>query len=557
MITITNIEYIANLGTLNIVADGPLQYTTRINESNNQFIIEIQDAILPPKLKRPFITKEFQMAPYLGLQAYQKSGSAFVNIVFQLKQNSDEPELTISGNSIIISPQGFQDSASEAVAEESFDAEEVEDLALPEQGSGDSQALASKTLDEFLLHNNKFYGRPINLQMDHVDVKNVIQFIAEESGSNIVLSDKVNGVATFKLRNVPWDQALVIVLKTHNLGYVRQGNVIRIATLRELDREAKMLVNSRKIQETLSPVEVKVFTLSFMDVKSVQNTLAPFLSEAKGKLVIDERSSSIIVTDTADVLRKVEKLIRHLDQEPQQVLIEGKLVEVTDDFNSSFGINWSSTGKDIDIGDKFARGTIGSDVITQGAIGNLNLTVGTINFIGNLTSRLRIEESKSTAKVISSPRILTLNKEEGVYTQKGETLSTNVTTSNGTTTTSVDRQPLELKLKVTPQITADNSIIMDFTVKRQFASASITTSGSNAQPIHSREASSKVIVKNGETAVIGGAYQAIERNSEAGVPGLMSIPFLGWLFKGRTKVGEKTELLIFLTPKILKSKGVF
>lgn len=550
---ITDIRYLANQagGTVVIDASGPLAYESRFNPQSGQFVIEVNNAVLPEKLKRPYIMKDFS-GSFGGINAYQAPGSGQVRIVVQLKPGfSEEPALQMEGTSLVVVPPTM--SASSIQASNGGGGFTTE----PAKVSG---PLGARNLEEFLITNQKFYGKPISIQFRDADVRDVIGFISEHSGANIVMSDDVGGKISLKLRQVPWDQALVSVMRARGLGYVRQGNVIRVATIKELRDESRSAIELLQAQTENAPVKAKVIPINYADVETLQNQVKEFLSK-DGRVVVDARSNSILITDRIDVLSKVEQIIGALDVQPNQVLIEGKIVEAAENFSSTVGIKWSATGSPLTLSQTGGPNGVPVELTPRLIFGSTGTTVqpnrigvnfGAIDFLGNLDATLSLAEKDQTAKVISSPRVMVMNREKAEISQVGEVISIVTIESGGAgnLSTTENRVPVNLKLEVTPQITSDGSVIMDMNVIRQFAGA-IVSEQTQSRPINTRSAKTKVLVKNGETAVIGGIYQVDESMLEEGVPLLKDIPILGWLFKSRSREKVKNELLIFLTPKIL------
>ncbi|MCB0361473.1 MAG: hypothetical protein KDD35_02045, partial [Bdellovibrionales bacterium] len=277
----------------------------------------------------------------------------------------------------------------------------------------------------------------------------------------------------------------------------------------------------------------------------------------------DNRTSSLIVTDTDEVINRVARLVKSLDVPPMQVMIEGKIIEATEEFQRSVGVNWNFDGERVNLSSSGGANGGPLDLRTNLSInpisaenlsGNpfaLNLTVGRLDFLGELGAILALAETETMVKILSSPRIVTINKETAQITQEGQVLTRSTVTDNsGNKKSSIERTPVTLNLIVTPQITAVGSVILDVQVKRQFASGQVDAE-SLARSVNTREAKTKVLVDNGQTAVIGGVYQNDASQGETGVPLLKDIPILGWLFKYRQRDYQKNELLIFLTPRVI------
>lgn len=583
-VRVNEINYLSsqNGGTIEIKTSSPAQYSVRPNANTNQFVIEIQNAYLADKLKRPYIMRDFDGA-FGSINSYQNPGGSVARIVIQLK-NKGEPVVSQEGNSILVLPPGQSAEPTNTMAAVNSDSSAgggggPSNVVLTSDNESYNQAEAKKdealqarTLNEFLTSSGKFYGRPISIQGNDADIRDLIGFIAEESGANLVIDEGVKGTISLKLRQVPWDQALVIVMKAKGLGYVRQGNVLRITTLDNLQKEAAQASSLVDSQTKLAPLNVKVVPVSYAAVADLEKQIKPFLS-SRGQIVSDARTSSLIITDTADVLIKAERLIKELDIAPAQVLIEGKIVEATERFTRFLGVNWGyggapvvigpgagRNGTDVRLSNSFRMNTISSEVAAANT-GAFNLRIGAMDFLGSLDAQLGLAEADSLAKIVSSPRIVAMNKEPAEILQAGEAISVVRTLVQSTTGTSdgvpvaaqINRIPLELKLSVTPQITSEGSVILAVDLKRQFAGP-IEDVQSGTRATNTRTAKTKVLVPNGQTAVIGGVYQSDETEAETGIPGLRNIPVLGWLFKSRNVERQKNELLLFLTPRILNAK---
>lgn len=552
-VEITGLKFQANEsgGTILIESNGPVNFTTRTNPELRQYIIEVENAILPAKLKRNLNTKDIR-GSIGAVDAYQNAGSSTARFVIQLREGVAEPAVQQEGNTLLVvasSPAAKQNVANQG------DTTIYDSESDPNSDLQDANVLSSYTLSDYLAGNVKFYGKRISLEMNSMDIREALRFITDESGLNMVISDEVKGSVSMKLRQVPWDQALVVLMKTKNLGYTRQGNVLRITTMEELlkeeDRAAKLVSDKKKL-ETL---KVRMFPISYAKVDELEKKIKDFLTE-RGRAVGDVRTNALVVTDTEESLSKVAKLIESLDVQPPQVLIEGKVVEAKESFQRDIGIAWGASGQTIKLGQS-RRGPVNmtpSLNVNQGAIGagNLGITlnVGTFDIFGALNAALSLRESESVVKVLSSPRIMSMTNETSVITQTSEVPVRTTTITNGTPQVSYQFKPLTLKLEVTPQITADASIIMKINISRQFKGAVVDQKEGTFE-VNSREANTRVLVKNGHTAVIGGIYTNESTEGEQGVPGLRKLPLVGGLFSASTKTKDKSEMLIFLTPRIV------
>lgn len=543
-VTIQDFKYVANEGggTLVIEATGPITFNTRQNEKTQQLIVEVPNAQLPDRFKRGLNTKEIQGA--IGsIDAYQASNNS-ARFVIQLRSGSAFPGIQQEGNRLLISSDFIASASSGTMSMTDSDNDGAPSVF-------DEKALKSLSLDEYLAGNNEFFGRKISLEMNDIEVKEALTFLTEESGANIVISDDIKGKLTLKLRQVPWDQALVVIMKAKQLGYSRSGNVIRIAPIKDLKQEEADSIAIAQERKNNEPLKVRVMTVNYASIKDIEEKIKPFLTKGRGQVIGDARTNNLVVTDTEDALQRVDKLIRSLDIQPPQVLIEGKIVEAAESFQRYVGINWGLSGKTIDMGSQKLNPAL---TVNPGGLSsdglNFNLNFGTLDVFGDLNVALSLSELEDKVKVISSPRVLVLSNEQANISQSTKVPIKKLDTSaTGQQTTTFTYQDLQLKLDVTPQITTDSSVIMKMNIKRDVQGAVNSVDGSFA--INSREASSRVLVRNGQTAVIGGVYQSDATQSESGVPFLKDIPLIGRLFKGSAVSKEKRELLIFMTPRIL------
>jgi type IV pilus assembly protein PilQ len=546
---IKNIKYRANDngGTVVVEADAPLTFETRMNASNNQFVIEIPNSKLPAKLKRPFNTKD--MKGGIGaIDTYQNRGSTTTRVVVQLRDGAAEPVVQSEGNSLLIVGSG----ATQSVAQKS-----EATASGPADDNDEAKILSSATLEEFLAGNIQFYGKKISLETSDMDIRDAIKFISEESGVNLVLSEEVKGTVSVKLRQVPWDQALVVIMRSKKLGYTRSGNVLRIASLTDIKAEEDETVKMATAKKALVPLKVRIVPVSYAKIDDLVTQVKVFLSD-RGKVMGDNRTSSLVISDVEENLDRAIKLVNSIDIPPHQVLIEGKVVEATDQFQRDVGIKWGGDGTQFDTGISGYKGrqVVGraSTDISPGLPSSksfgLNFQLGTLDILGDLTASLQLYEQKNMAKVLSSPRIVTLHNEPAEINQTTEVPLIQSTVSNGVETKTASFKPVKLKLSVTPQITNDGSVIMTVDVNRDFLSG-VADATTGARPVNSRAAKTKVLVKNGQTAVIGGIYQSDQGVGETKVPWIGDIPIIGWLFKNQSRSEQRNELLIFITPRIL------
>jgi type IV pilus assembly protein PilQ len=413
--TITDLQFKANEngGTIIVQGNRPLTFTTRSNADLHQYVVEVDNAILPDRLKRSLNTKDIRGAVG-AIDAYQNPGSTTARIVVQLREGVSEPAVQNEGNALLIVAAG---SASTSVA--ASPAAPVDDSNVI---AGDGKILPNQNLTEFLTGNSQFYGKKISIETSNMDIRDALNFITEESGVNMVISDDVKGAVSLKLRQVPWDQALVVLMRARKLGYTRQGNVLRIAQLNDLRTEEDDAAKLALARKNTEPLKVRMFNISYARVDDLEKKLKDFLGE-RGRVVGDPRTNSIVVTDIGENLDRAAKLIASLDTQPPQVLIEGKIVEATERFTRSVGVNWNVSGQALSLGNT-QRGPVNmtprfnvNPAMAQAGNFNFNVDIGTLDVFGSISAALSLSESESKVKTLSSPRIMTMSNEPAYITQ--------------------------------------------------------------------------------------------------------------------------------------------
>ncbi|MBI5746489.1 MAG: type IV pilus secretin PilQ [Nitrospirae bacterium] len=404
----------------------------------------------------------------------------------------------------------------------------------------------------------KYKGRKISLDFQDAEITSILRLLADVSVKNMVIAEDVKGKRTLKLLNVPWDQALDIVLKMNNLGKVEEESVIRIGTLGSLARQQEEEAKAKESMIKAEDLVTKVININYAKAHDLSETLKKNLS-ARGDITIDARTNSMIIKDVEKIIIKISDLVKILDTPTPQVMIEARIVQAKPDFVRELGVQWGadlqaitgsnaigiSAGPTGDFGSPTS--TFGVNLPAAAPTGTLGFTFGRLtgNPI-NLDLRLSASETKGMTKIISSPKITTLDNQEAKIEQ-GESIPFATTSQQGTQTTFVDAN---LTLAVTPHVTSDGSIIMK--VKASKNAPGSTRTGAAGPSIDKKEAFTNVLIKDGETVVIGGIYENSKIETVKRVPFLSSIPILGWLFRNESISDSTTELLVFITPKIIK-----
>jgi type IV pilus assembly protein PilQ len=423
----------------------------------------------------------------------------------------------------------------------------------------------------------RFTGRRISLDFQDADISNVLRLIADVSGLNVVLGEDVKGKITLKLQNVPWDQALDIILKSKGLGQLRDGNIIRVDTNSNI---AKLQDDEAKAKESLIKAEdlsTRIIAVNYSKAQSLSTTLKKSLSP-RGDITVDESTNTLIIKDISKNLEEVSRLVKILDRQTPQVLIEARIVVANTNFARDLGVQWGAAGANLTGNNRFGifagpTGGFGSEMPdpsnvaaphitppsgfavnlpasgTAGPLGNLGFTFG--RFVGRpVTLDLRISAGETTGntKLLSSPKVVTLDNKEAII-QQGESIPFETVSQSGTQTQFIDAT---LNLTVTPHITPDGSVIMKIKATKN-AIGTFRSARTGAPSIDKREATTEVLVKDGDTTVLGGILESTQAKTVEGVPLLKNIPILGWLFKRQSRSETNNELLIFITPTIVKS----
>jgi type IV pilus assembly protein PilQ len=599
---------VLNLATL-------VPYTTRV--SGNDLIVTVGEA--PVAAGAPARTSNsapMQAAAAGGRELrsidFRRGDGGVGRLVVRLSDPRTAINLVQQGSQVIV------DFAGTDVAKRLARRYDTQDFATPVNGfdviktdagtrvvlntNGDVQQLAYQSDDQYVVEvqpaaraavtavtRKSYSGEKLSLNFQDIDTRAVLQLLADASGQNIVVSDSVKGSVTLRLQSVPWDQALDIVLRTKGLDKRQEGNVIIVAPADELSAREKADLASKKDILELAPLRTEFLQVNYAKASDLAGLLkgtgGTTVLSARGNVAVDERTNTLLLSDTADSLDAVRKLVTTLDIPVKQVLIESRLVIVSDDFERDLGVRAGLTGTKSN-GTNGLFSTSGTAAATDTALSsalsnlsssgsvypvgvptgsgapnryNVNLPVsnpaGSLAFmlLGSdyiVDLELSAAQAEGRGEVVSSPRIITANQKEATIEQ-GTEIPYQQSASSGATTIQFKKAVLSLKVK--PLITPDNRIILDLAVTKDSVGQVIVTSGGvNVPSIDTRTLTTQVLVGDGQTVVLGGILETERRDSEKKVPLIGDIPILGNLFKNTTKVNNKAELLIFVTPKILR-----
>jgi type IV pilus assembly protein PilQ len=530
-----------------------------LTQQGTQIIIDFSGAELPKGLVRRYDTVDFG-TPVTGFDAQSVNGNA--HIVLDTTGNSE--------------PLAYQ-SDDEYVVEVS-----------PIRRTAQAAAEGPK----------EYKGERLTLNFQDIETRAVLQLLADASGQNIVVSDTVTGSVTLRLQNVPWDQALDIVLRTKGLDKRQEGNVIIVAPAAELATREKAELSAKKDIQELEPLRTEYLQVNYAKASDIANLLRGGLPgvqtatsttnsvlSARGHVSVDDRTNTLLLQDTADRIADVRRLVATLDIPVKQVLIEARIVVVTNDYERDLGalMGLTATRQNGTNGLYTTTGTAaGTDSIVSSALTNIG-TNGTQYPVtlptgANATNRYNVNlpvaspagsialgilgsdflvdleldaaQTENRGTVISSPKVITANQREATIRQ-GVEIPYQQSASSGATTIAFKDAVLSLKVK--PLITPDNRIILDLTVSDDTVGQVVVASGGvNVPSINTRTIETQVVLSDGQTVVLGGILETTHSDAETKVPWLGDIPVLGNFFKNTTKVDDKDELLVFVTPKIIR-----
>jgi type IV pilus assembly protein PilQ len=404
-----------------------------------------------------------------------------------------------------------------------------------------------------------YVGEPIDLKVTNADVTDVLRTFAQISGLNIIVQPGVNGQVTAELENVPWDQALEQILKINNLDYELDGNVMRIAptsVLRQEAQERQQLAAAKALAIPLRTVYQRLSYAQAGEVAQLLKTGQAGLLSQRGSVVVDSRTNALIIKELPSNMDAVLSVIDLLDAPEPQVMIEARIVETTKRFNRNLGINWgfnaiadaahgNTTGL-VFPNNGTASGSV--NLAGNGTNGLLNLKLGNVLNTFNLDIALQAAESEGLITILSAPKVATLNNQRASI-QSGLQIPVQTVLNNTVTVQFINAT---LRLDVTPQVTAEGTVLMDIDISKREPQTAFLLPGATNAPIATKDARTRLVVRDGGTAVIGGIYKITSNNGENRVPGLGNIPIIGYLFKNKNRSDENDELLIFITPRVIK-----
>lgn len=588
---------IINLATL-------VPYSTRV-EGNNLYVVVGEAGGVTQQATRTSPVAA-PVAPAAPVKTFAAAGKAISNIDFQ-RGDQGEGNVVITLSDPTVSPdiqeQGGKirlDFAKTQLPESLRVRLDVKDFATPVQfvSASGSSGNASITIEptgfyDYLAYqtDNKltvsikpltqedvekrkserfaYSGEKLSLNFQDIDVRSVLQLIADFTDLNLVASDTVQGNITLRLQNVPWDQALDLVLKTKGLDKRKVGNVLLVAPADEIAARERQELESQKQIAELAPLRRELIQVNYAKAADIAKlfqsvTSGNESSDERGSITVDDRTNSIIAYQTQDKLDELRRIVAQLDIPVRQVMIEARIVEANVDYDKSLGVNWRGArvgDNNFVIGGEGGTRTGGGGTSPNAALGTFvdmgatgatsSIGIGFVTDNTILDLELSAMEKTGNGEIVSQPKVVTSDKETAKIL-KGAEIPYQEASSSGASTTSF--KEAALSLEVTPQITPDNRIIMEVKVTKDAPDFSNALNG--VPPINKNEVNAKVLVSDGETIVIGGVFSNTQTKATDKVPFLGDLPFLGRMFKRDVVQDKKSELLVFLTPRIMNNQAI-
>lgn len=583
---VTSVKAKAGKDGVNVVitGNGAIQPNTFMLEGK-RLVIDIPGAI--SKVRPSVIPVRKGGLDKVRVGQHKDKDEKKVRVVLDLTKTM-EYTVTPSGNTVIIAMNAAAPvAAAEAQVQEraagalkTTPADEKEVAATPAAPAAPKEAAEEAAIQPLtneqalMVGTSKYSGKKISLDLQDADLITVMRLFAEVANLNIILGPDVKGKVTVRMVKIPWDQAMDIILRMNGLGYVLEDNILRIASTAELTKESEEQVRSKEAKKKAEDLVTRVVSINYTPARSLEPTLKKSLSP-RGETVVDERTNTIIIKDLARNMDEVLALIKLLDKAIPQVMIEAKIVEATLNFSRELGVQWgldykagAATGNPTGLQFPNSIGVTGGPVqgggpsgignylvnlpaaAGPGAGGAIGFTFGSLSKAFNLDLVLSALETTGEGKVISSPRVSALDNKEAKISQ-GNSIPYLSASSAGTTVQFIDAT---LELVVTPHVTPDNKIFMKISAKKNSPDPSIVVLG---QPsIRKNEATTEILLNDGETAVIGGILVIDRGDSVSKVPFFGDLPLIGWMFRKNSHLEQKRELLIFVKPSIVRAEVI-
>jgi type IV pilus assembly protein PilQ len=607
-VTSVDFDHRSGLSTVELSVAGKPEFQV-VEKSPTEFLLVLQDTTLLPVLERTLDTSEFDGA-IRSISSYRSPTSPDTTIVSVVLAEPGNGKVKASADGIKWSFKGGNLENRTAVAENTprtTPAKKSRAVAMYPEGvsAGGSQAGAgaggapmggggSGGLSPSAAGNTpfgiinprpgkkkkKYTGRRINLSIKDADIQHVLAYLARVGGVNIVTNEGVNGKVSFYLEDVPWDLALDMILRASGLDYIKEQGIYRVAPVEDIQKEYEMALEKKKKLTELKQLQVKLIPVNYADAKALIKQIQP-ISSAKGAISVDARTNTLIVKDIEEHVQAIEDLVKRLDAQTPQVLIEARIVEASKDYTKDLGIQWGGSGQaspatanatglifPSSVG--ISGGASDASAVTlglftpanpnyavnlpapagQGSGGAIGLTLGSLGGAANLSLRLSAAEEEGSVKIVSAPKISTIDNHKATI-QQGISFPVSVVSAQGVNTQFFDAQ---LKMDVVPHVTQDGNIMLSVDIAKNEPDFSQT--GANGNPtIRKKEAHTSLLLKDGDTTVIGGIYTRNMASSKKKVPFFADLPLVGSLFSSWSETDSRSELLIFVTPRIVNRQA--
>ena len=609
VIRLVNVDFDENSGAsfVRLKTQGKPEYTI-VKKSDTEIMIVLKDTGILPVLERTLDTSEFS-GPVKSVSSYRSPTSPDTVVSVMLSYPSQHRVLP-SRNGLVWSfaIEGGDSALAEAGAAREAPRRRSSTAVYPEgvgsagsQDSGGPAGVAPLALgggqgglsvgggsSPFAVLNprpgkkkKKYTGRRINLSIKDADIQHVLAFLARVGGVNIVTSDGVRGKVSFYLEDVAWDLALDMILRASGLDYIKEEGIYRVAPVEEIQKEYEMELEKKKKLTELKQLQVKLIPVNYASAAELVKQIQGKILSPKGSVSVDDRTNTLIIKDIEEHVLAIEDLVKRLDAQTPQVLIEARIVEASRDYAKELGIQWGGYGQmSPTLGNQTGlvfpaavgiaggasdAGAVINGLFTpanpqyavnlpapagQGAGGAIGLTLGSIGGAANLAIRLSAAEEEGSVKIISAPKISTLDNSKAVI-QQGISFPVSVVSAQGVNTQFFDA---ELKMEVTPHVTQDGNIMLKIDIMKNEPDFSQT--GANGNPtIRKKEAHTNLLLKDGDTTVIGGVFTRNISESRKKVPFFADLPLVGPLFRSHAESDKRSELLIFVTPRIVNRQA--
>lgn len=534
--------------------DSPADIEKIHNKQDKQLLLDMPNVKGNPRVLKGIDVSEFP-GSCIFISGYYKPGKANdLRFALQLRDNV-QSSIEKLGNKIIVSIENRFGAFDAPIKSQNIVTKEKI------KSSSKSKPKSYNTID--ILENvtlsgqKQYVGKKISVNVSSMRPSELLKIIADASGFNIVIDEKevdAKNPISLKLVDMPWDQVLDTVMGLSGLVAKRMDSILTVTSMEKFEAEQAAKVKRESETKKLEPLLTKIFPISYAKIEDLEKIITTYLTKDRGNLKIDKRTNYMIVYDTAETIEVIGRIVKELDSETPQVMIEGKVVELTEGnekdlgLQNGLGINYAFAGRPATQG----TGSFGLNTVS-GSSGLLSVLITNVSRLINLDFKLNLMEKQDKAKIITSPKVITKHKEKAnLVSATTQYVATPNASSTGLITNTLTPISANVSLDVTPQVTNENSINLEINIEK----SDFTNLVGQQTSTQSNKIQTNVLVDNGNTLMIGGLYKTNESESQSGVPILKDIPLIGWLFKTSYKpIKKKSELIIFITPTIMNTKG--